>query len=244
MKSNIISSYYRFNRKIKQSFRFDYQLIHQHDSRLRIYYEFRKLLKQKDENLNNYFIPAVKNVSTSPFANFIRSLAFAPFVRRVLQFSIIAFLFQTSVTVSGNAQNKPKDYTSTITGFTYTRDDSTAVSNHLVRLKNSLGVQIDSVLTGNSNQWQFLNVPTDVKSENYSSPASFALYQNYPNPFNPHTTIRYEVSSAAAITIDVFDIKGEKIITLATNINLQADMSCNGTQIQTKAHKRLKECIL
>lgn len=214
MKSNIISSYHHLNRKIKRSFRFDYQLIHQHNSRFRIYYEFRKLLKQKDESLNYCFIPAVTSVSTSPFSNFIKALSFSASVRRTLLFSIFTFLFQTTFTLSSIAQNKPKNFSATITGFTYTRDDSTAVTNHLVRLKNSLGIQIDSVLTGNSNQWQFLNVPTGVKSESYSSPASFALFQNYPNPFNPHTTIRYEVSIGAAITIDVFDIKGEKVITL------------------------------
>jgi fructose 1,6-bisphosphatase len=43
---------------------------------------------------------------------------------------------------------------------------------------------------------------------------NFNLYQNYPNPFNPITTIRYELPQDGVVTIEVFDILGQRVKTL------------------------------
>jgi hypothetical protein len=47
-----------------------------------------------------------------------------------------------------------------------------------------------------------------------SKPAAFALEQNYPNPFNPSTEIRYQVSGASEVRLEVFDMLGRKVSTL------------------------------
>ena len=55
-------------------------------------------------------------------------------------------------------------------------------------------------------------VPSSTPSSNQLT--YYKLYQNYPNPFNPTTTIRYEIPQDGFVTIEVFDVLGQKIRTL------------------------------
>ena len=46
------------------------------------------------------------------------------------------------------------------------------------------------------------------------SPAFFELKQNFPNPFNPVTTISYSIAKPSNITLNVYNIQGQKVKTL------------------------------
>jgi hypothetical protein len=45
-------------------------------------------------------------------------------------------------------------------------------------------------------------------------PSDFALKQNYPNPFNPSTTIEFDVKQSGLVTLEIFNVMGQKVAEL------------------------------
>ena len=97
--------------------------------------------------------------------------------------------------------------------------------------------------------WTFLSqagflvdTPTVVAAEsaiNAALPSTTTLNQNYPNPFNPGTTITYSVPSDGQITLEVYDLLGQKVATLVEGmrsagtyaVELDASDLASGTYI-------------
>ena len=46
-------------------------------------------------------------------------------------------------------------------------------------------------------------------------PDVFALHNNYPNPFNPVTNITYDIPEVAQVTLEIYNVSGQKVRTLA-----------------------------
>jgi hypothetical protein len=52
--------------------------------------------------------------------------------------------------------------------------------------------------------------------ENAVIAKNYEILQNYPNPFNPSTTIRFQMPTAANVTLKIFDINGRLVRTLVS----------------------------
>jgi hypothetical protein len=49
-------------------------------------------------------------------------------------------------------------------------------------------------------------------------PESFQLCQNYPNPFNPITTIQYWIPRTDKVTLKIYDLLGQEVLTLVNSV--------------------------
>jgi hypothetical protein len=50
--------------------------------------------------------------------------------------------------------------------------------------------------------------------ETVTIPGKFQLAQNYPNPFNPETNIQYSLAAPGVVTLKIFNLVGEEVLTL------------------------------
>jgi hypothetical protein len=57
-----------------------------------------------------------------------------------------------------------------------------------------------------------------VSKEGSELPEGYSLSQNYPNPFNPDTWIDYAIPRSEHVTIEIFNINGQKVRTLLDEI--------------------------
>ena len=52
----------------------------------------------------------------------------------------------------------------------------------------------------------------------YLPPVSYHLAQNFPNPFNPTTTIQYQLPTDGHVTLEIYNVLGEKVRKLVEGI--------------------------
>jgi len=78
-----------------------------------------------------------------------------------------------------------------------------------------------------------------------ASPEEYVLLQNYPNPFNPSTKIAFSIPVASNVSIDIFNVVGERVASLVNqtleagyhSIDFDATSLSSGTYIyQLKAN--------
>lgn len=60
-----------------------------------------------------------------------------------------------------------------------------------------------------------LGTDIDETGDIETAPDKFTLLQNYPNPFNPETSIEFILNQPGRVTVEIFNILGQKIKTVA-----------------------------
>lgn len=84
-----------------------------------------------------------------------------------------------------------------------------------------------------------LDIVTDVNGSEPQPVKDFHLYNNFPNPFNPSTVIRYSVAKESFVTLKIYNLLGEEIVTLvnaekpAGEYQVTFNSSVDGRQLQS-----------
>jgi hypothetical protein len=70
-----------------------------------------------------------------------------------------------------------------------------------------------------------------VENKTSHLPNEYVLYQNYPNPFNPFTHIRFSLPTPTDVTISIYNMMGQRVITLVDQPMSAGlhDLTWNGT---------------
>ncbi len=82
----------------------------------------------------------------------------------------------------------------------------------------------DIVITTNDTNNTQLVLPVTVyayitnEDDNVSTPIVTQLKRNYPNPFNPETTISFDLNHNTFVSIQIYNIKGQRVKTLVNDV--------------------------
>jgi hypothetical protein len=122
-----------------------------------------------------------------------------------------------NVTIAGNFHVTPlnvnANFQSTGTWYDYFSGDSISVTNTQALLAMQPGEF--HIYTTKRLPPPEPGLVTGIEEFDLTTiPETFALHQNYPNPFNPETTIRFDLPRAVDVTLRIFNLIGEEIVTL------------------------------
>ncbi len=129
-------------------------------------------------------------------------------MRQILM--IIIMVFTTATIVS--AQNYSHERI--CIGSAGGKSTSGNMINYAIIGQISVGQISDGVFSHNAGFYGGFDWYTFVR-ESENLPFAFNLSQNYPNPFNPATMINFTIPEAATVKLEIYNILGQLVSTLA-----------------------------
>ncbi|HKK24172.1 MAG TPA: lamin tail domain-containing protein [Gracilimonas sp.] len=103
--------------------------------------------------------------------------------------------------------------------FTYTFDHLSDMRSKSIETVD-LTFPVTVNMTNNEPRFTIkLSRGTSTSNQNdIDIPKQFYLRQNYPNPFNPSTKIQYDIAKQSRVSIEVFNLMGQRVATLIDKV--------------------------
>jgi hypothetical protein len=119
--------------------------------------------------------------------------------------------------------------------FAYDQTGKNSIKSIQLGFNRSSIFAIENVIVSSSNGYE---IPTDYKMSESESveialPNHPAIHELYPNPFNPVLSISFSIPSEENTTVTVYNMMGEKVVTLMDNVYAKAgfhDLKWNASE--------------
>jgi hypothetical protein len=200
---------------------------------------FISYIKQHPDNqaAYTYLYNCANSNTTSEITNFFTSLPSKALEEQKLLLSYL-YLRQGNIELAKNVNNSiikdnpntPLETRAKLNNFyiaLYNYNDINTSSALLNEIKNQaiLSTQMEistaedalyvrsSVISANT----VSPIPKHTFIDEIEKPTSYSLSQNYPNPFNPSTTVKFQILNAGNVSLKVYNILGQEMISLVND---------------------------